>query len=126
MLTPPRGRVSQPNEVASERDTQEFPRHGFEVVQQIAKTTNGEMPSPDAFQSVRCSDISRNGISFYRRTPLQYAELVVALGESPRLIYVKARVVHTTKEDSSGYECYRIECQFTGRVEMPDQIITVE
>lgn len=100
------------------REKRLLPRYTFGLEQQIAEIQDGALPSPDAFESVRCVDISRGGFAFYRKTLPASGEIVIALGEPPDLTYLTARIVQSATIDRYGHTFFRIGCQFNDRVEV--------
>ncbi len=52
-------------------------------------------------------------------------EYVVALGKTPNLIYVCARVVHIRQFLHKGQLRYRVGCQFTGRARFEQSTLRV-
>ncbi len=91
-------------------------RYAFGAVQEIAEVADGKMPSHDAFERIRCVDISRAGFSFYRPTRPKHESLVVSLGDTPDRTYLSVRVVQAMKQVRDGHELYRIGCEFTARL----------
>ena len=92
-------------------------RHSFGVEQRIAGLIDGQMPSPSDFETVRCIDISQDGIGFYQKTRPDYQELVVGLGIPPQVVYMTARVAHVEMIELCGTLVFRVGCEFTGRAE---------
>ena len=109
---------------ASMQDSRSTSRQTFGVEQQIARLTRGTLPTPDAFQSVRCVDISPDGFAFYQATRPDFDELVVALGLAPDWAYLTARVVHTELIELCGHLAFRVGCRFTGHLRLCEQTQT--
>lgn len=107
---------SRRNPKAPRPENRRLKRYPFSVEQRIAEIVDGQMPAPDKFESVRCTDISQGGFGFYRRTLPQGSEVVVALGKAPNLVYLTARVVQSRVVKQDGQPVFRIGCQFTGRM----------
>ncbi|MHB0959580.1 MAG: hypothetical protein ACYC6N_32065 [Pirellulaceae bacterium] len=106
------------------QESRKTSRYTFSVEQKIARIVGGELPTLDAFESVRCADISRCGFSFYQPTRPDFAELVVALGLAPDLVYLVARVVHAEMIEMCGSLIFRVGCCFTGSAQWDDQTQT--
>ncbi len=112
--------------VSQAQENRLLPRYPFGLVQQIAEIVDGEMPSPEAFESVRCVDISRGGFAFYRKALPNSSELVVALGEAPNFVYLSAIIVESAHEDRFGHTFFRCGCKFTGRVELKEHSLALK
>lgn len=107
------------------QDNRTTSRQTFGVEQQIARLTHGAMPTPDAFQSVRCADISPDGFAFYQATRPDFDELVAALGLAPDCVYLTARVVHIELIELCGHLAFRVGCRFTGHLQLCEQTQTL-
>jgi len=103
------------------QDNRSSSRQTFGVEQQIARLVHGVLPTPDAFHSVRCADISPAGFAFYQATRPDFEELVVALGLPPDLVYMTARVVHTELIELCGHLAFRVGCRFTGQLQLSEK-----
>jgi hypothetical protein len=69
-------------------------RKVYPVVQSFAPFSGLRLPKKSAFRQVACRDISTSGISLIMPVKPESDQVVFALGKSPRLVYVTARVVH--------------------------------
>ncbi len=105
---------------ASDPENRRLHRYSFGIEQQIAEIVNGVIPPLDAFEGVRCVDVSSQGFAFYRRTLPESSELIVAVGEGPDVTYLTAHVVHSSMLERWGHTFFRIGCQFTGHMDLPD------
>lgn len=90
-------------------------RHEFSYDQLVAVVADGKMPSLGDFRTVPCENLSCGGIAFCLDQEPGGDEYVIALGHPRELIYVCARVVHTSKVCCEGQVWYRVGCQFTDR-----------
>jgi hypothetical protein len=106
------------------RDNRSTSRQTFGVEQQIARVTGSVLPTPDAFQCVRCADISPHGFAFYQATRPDFDELAVALGLPPDLVYFTARVIHTELIELCGHLAFGVGCRFTGQLQLCEQTQT--
>ena len=100
-------------------ETQELrsgPRHEFPYVQKVAPMVGGKLPSAEKFFPVRCRNVSGGGIAVVLDSPPDFDQLVIALGVSPSVRHVTARVVRTERFEENGWTRYLVGCQFIGRV----------
>jgi hypothetical protein len=73
------------------------------------------LPPPSVFYEVRCQDISENGFSFLSPTVPTTSAVAIALGTNEPHLFMKARLVHFSRQDRDDGLVYQIGCQFTGR-----------
>jgi PAS domain S-box-containing protein len=95
------------------------PRRAFNYLQRIAPMIDGKLPDRGCFQIVACHDISSGGFSFISTRPPGHSSFVVALGTSPVVIYLIARVAHVTSVQNDDKTCYLIGCEYVGRADYP-------
>jgi len=67
-------------------------RQPFESTQRIALRRGPELPDDSEFVEVHCSDLTRQGFSFFLPSRPTFDVLVAAFGSPPNLIYLAARV----------------------------------
>jgi hypothetical protein len=91
------------------------PRWSYPVTQLIAFHDEHQLPTKEMLQPVRCGDISMGGISFFVSEAPTKEHCTLVLGRAPRLIFVKARVVHVERPEAPQSE-WRIGCQFIAKV----------
>lgn len=100
-------------------------RHEFPYEQLVAELTEGRMPGLGDFQRVPCDNVSGSGIAFYLEQKPAVDEYVVALGSTPDLTYLCARVVHSQRVPRQGQLRYRVGCQLTGRARLDRNTLRV-
>ncbi|HEV3418263.1 MAG TPA: PAS domain S-box protein [Pirellulales bacterium] len=93
------------------------PRRSFNYLQRIAPMVNGNLPDRGHFHVVPCHDISSGGFSFISTHPPGHSSFVVALGTSPVLIYLIARVAHVTSVQQDEKTRYLVGCEYVGRAD---------
>ncbi len=93
-------------------------RHCFGVEQRVAPLVEGRVPALEDFEQVRCIDFSRDGIGFYYHCRPDFQELVVALGLSPNITYMAARIMHVEMIELCGNLIFRVGCKFTQLAEL--------
>lgn len=98
-------------------EKRQWPRYPYGVIQRIGQVIDGRLPRRDALERVRCADLSRGGLLFYRSLPLAGDKIVVGFGEPGDEIYFLARVAHCSEVKQWGLPCYRIGCKLTARVQ---------
>ena len=91
-------------------------RRRFPHKQSIAPYHGGCLPSRASFKEVACRDLSEQGFSFLATSVPDFDCVVVALGVSPELIYMTARVANRVRISEGPPPLYRIGCRFTGRL----------
>lgn len=91
-------------------------RRRFPHKQFIAPYHSGCLPSRASFKEVVCRDVSEQGFSFLASSAPDFDCVVVALGVSPDLIYMTARVANRILISEGAPPLYRIGCRFTGRL----------
>ena len=96
-------------------------RFTFNASQRIAPCTgeSGALPTTEDYVTVRCFDLSRNGISYILPQPPAYDTVVVELSLPKQRLYLKARVAHITGMTLDGKFVFQVGCEFTGRVPSP-------
>jgi hypothetical protein len=70
------------------------PRQPFPTVQWIAPDYERDVPPPEALVEVCCRDLTQAGFSFFWPTPPRFQRFIVAFGQPPARLYVKAQVVY--------------------------------
>jgi hypothetical protein len=95
-------------------------RYAF-ASKEIAKMIGGMVPAPDAFEAVRCADISRDGFAFYQAMRPDFEQVMVALGLAPDFVYLRARVAHTELIEMCGSLVFRVGCRFNGCADWDEQ-----
>lgn len=87
-------RVTAPEGMGSEMDERrQEKRFPFVGLQWVAAWDGRHFPAAEAFQQVRCHDLSCQGFSFVVPRPLAQPQLVAGFGQRPDLIYVAAEQV---------------------------------
>ena len=92
------------------------PRWPYPVIQLVAFHDEDQQPTKKMLRAVRCHDISLSGISFFLSSPPPLKHCTVVLGRQPKMIFVRARVVHYEAQGASLRE-WKIGCQFIEKVE---------
>ncbi len=92
-------------------------RRAFDYRQFVAPYNGGSLPSKATFREVTCQDISATGFSFYSSQLPDFDSLVVALGVSPNVTYMSARIVNRAQVADDPAPMYRIGCRFSGKVQ---------
>jgi diguanylate cyclase (GGDEF)-like protein len=99
-------------------------RHPFDSVQQVAVYHGGTgIPPAHAFNPMRSSDISANGISLISDSAPDFRAVVVRLGSGDQMRYMVANVVNVTAISADEPTQYRIGCAFVSRLEGEDEAI---
>lgn len=91
-------------------------RQPFRVLQRVASCSDGKVPADSAFSRVRCHDLSRSGIAFDTTRPPLEEMLVIALGDGPTTIYVRARVANSMRIMVGTTPMFRVGCEFLERI----------
>jgi diguanylate cyclase (GGDEF)-like protein len=99
-------------------------RHPFDSVQQVAIYHGGTgIPPAHAFNPMRSSDISANGISLISESAPDFRAVVVRLGSGAQTRYMVANVVNVTALSADEPTQYRIGCAFVSSLELDDGAI---
>lgn len=77
-----------------EDDQRRLRRQPFPVKQWIAPKSGPGFPQDSEFVEVLCHDLTSDGFSFFLDDPPDFESLVAALGIPPKLVYLRAKVVH--------------------------------
>jgi PAS domain S-box-containing protein len=96
-------------------DRRNATRRSYPYEQSVAPIYEHKLPPREAFQRVRCHNISSRGISFLSEVPPDYEELVIGLGHGNFLTYLTGRVIHVTISKVDGREVYIVGSAFAGR-----------
>jgi diguanylate cyclase len=119
---PPAGEASQPaaTEAPGGRgaERRKHERRAFPATQSVAPFTHGRLPTPAMFREVQCADVSSSGFSFITDERPSCESVVVEFGVPPNLMYLSAKVVHTTASDSPEGTRYKVGCRFSGRLQL--------
>jgi hypothetical protein len=100
----------------SGRERRKRERRPFTVMQRVAPCPDGRAPAEYTFSRVRCHDISRSGISFDTTQPPLHEYFVIALGDGPATIYVRARVANSMRIMVGKTPMFRVDCEFLERM----------
>jgi hypothetical protein len=111
---PPRRGNFAPDELKT--DQRKNRRAIYTRSQRVAPFLGDSFPSDDAFQTVRCRDISASGVSFFSPTPMTIQTLVVELCGDGETSHLLADVVHSTMIQVDGGPMYIVGCSFAGRL----------
>ncbi len=90
-------------------------RHPYPYRQRFAPILGGRLPRLEEFAMVECHDISAGGAAFYYDRVPEFKELVLALGQPPRVSEVVCRVVRVAGAQRDGRKRYLVGCRFVGR-----------
>jgi diguanylate cyclase (GGDEF)-like protein len=106
------------DEVKAIEPDQGLVRHPYETEQQVAVYHGGtEIPPPEAFRSVRSSDISARGISFVCDSRPDCKAFVVRLATGSQPQFMVANVANVTPLSKQEPIQYRVGCAFVARLE---------
>lgn len=105
-----------PEEEVRGSDRRAATRRHFAQKQFVAPYHGGCLPGRVSFREVTCQDISATGFSFLSPQLPDFESLVVALGVSPNMTYMTARVVNRIQLADDPVPLYRIGCRFSGRI----------
>jgi hypothetical protein len=112
-------RIIQPHEQDSppvrQSERRRDPRWPYRVTQMVAFHGESQKAAKEMLQAVRCHDISLSGISFFLSAPPKSQHCTLFLGRTPRLIVVKARVVHSEPVEDSP-NTWIIGCEFVEKL----------
>lgn len=86
-------------------------RRRFPHKQYIASYFGGCLPSRASFKEFVCCDLSERGFSFLASSAPDFDCVVIALGVSPDLIYMTARVANRVRISAGPSPLYRIGCR---------------
>jgi len=89
-------------------------RFAYNVVQSMAPFDGTNLPKKVAFCQVYIHDLSTTGISFLLPQPPDFEYVVVALGKSPTITYLTARVVNHRPAKKGVF----VGCAFLAKVEL--------
>jgi hypothetical protein len=92
-------------------------RHAYDTYEYAAPLDDGQLPAAEAFQPVRCHDISGDGISYFVEDAPQYDTVVISVGHSRRNLFVIAKVGHSRAAYKYGRVGYLVGCQFLQRLD---------
>ena len=93
-------------------------RKSYPVKQFVAFHDPSQTPTKEMFREVLCQDISTSGMSFYLTDRPTADHCTIALGRTPGLIFVRAKVIHSGPYLGPNKE-WVIGCQFLSKVEKP-------
>jgi hypothetical protein len=105
-----------------EPELRQYPRRPYPVTQLVAFHEEGQQPTKEMLQAVRCHDISLGGISFFLSGPPPQKHCTLVLGRPPGLIFVRARVAHCEAHGTSMRE-WKVGCEF---IEKAESMIAME
>ncbi|MGE0761174.1 MAG: PAS domain S-box protein [Pirellulaceae bacterium] len=106
-----------PSDVPADRRSHN--RHPYSRIQSVAPCMNGQLPERGHFRAVRCHDISPKGFSFLLAAEPDFDELVAAFGSAQTRIFLRSRVVHSTRFRHDGRSVLLVGCEYIGRVRLP-------
>jgi hypothetical protein len=95
-------------------------RRDFRYLQWAAPCQEDTLPDRRSFRQVRCSDISRGGMSYYTDRPPLDEFLVVGLGTSKETIWLRCKVANCVRVDEDK-GAFRIGCEFIERLDLPPE-----
>jgi len=101
---------------AKDRDRRKSSRWTYECVQRIAVFDGVNLPPIESFHLVRCMDLSTSGMSYYSLTKPDYRQVVLALSDFERTLYVIASVRHWRAGFWMRRQQFLVGCQFERRV----------
>ena len=85
------------------------------MTQLVAFHAENQPATKEMLQPVECHDISLGGISFFMSSSPPSEYCTVILGRPPALIFVRARVTHSEKENE--LRRWKIGCKFIDKVD---------
>jgi hypothetical protein len=100
----------------SEDERRVDPRWSYPVIQLVAFHGEDDPVTKEMLQAVRCNDISLGGISFFLPSPPASKHCTLVLGRAPRLMFIRAMVVHCQATGASLPE-WIVGCQFLQKVD---------
>ena len=93
-------------------------REEFDCTRMIAIWDGETQLCESDFQPTLCRDLSANGLAFWINDRPSAGHVVVQVDVNDELIYLKARIAHTTPEFASGRPAFLVGCEFRGRLEL--------
>lgn len=93
-------------------------RRAYPYVQAVAPIVGKDLPPRSTFREVRCRDISPAGFSYLSPVSPKHRQVVVAFGSAPRLIYLKAEIIHVSPAKYNGVNVFHVGCRYLHRVEL--------
>ncbi len=82
----------------------------------MAPQKPGVRPDQLTYEEVQFYDISAGGVSFRMLKRPNYDTVVLALGMSPNVHYISAKIVNVAEYDDGGRPAYQIGCRFVERL----------
>ncbi|HEV3339328.1 MAG TPA: PilZ domain-containing protein [Pirellulales bacterium] len=102
---------------ASEDDRRQSKRMSYPCAAMVANYQSPDVPSKEAFWTVRCRDLSRGGVSFYSPIKPLASSLLISLGSAHTLSCLLAcRVVYCAYVGDHGQPRYLVGCEFMERL----------
>ena len=91
-------------------------RRPYPYMQLVAPIYGNAPPAPEAFQEVKCHDISSRGFAFLTGSKPDFDKVVVAFGTAPTVVHLTAEIRHATLKPDKHPAQYVVGCRYTGRV----------
>ena len=93
-------------------------RFAYDCVQSVLAwhPNDVHLPSISDGITVRCHDISGQGISFFWPSEPDFDHLIISLGNDQDLLFMAAQVMHFKPIDLHGVTTYLVGCRFIRRV----------
>jgi hypothetical protein len=92
-------------------------RRPYPYYQFVAPFRDSQMPPPEAFQQVRCHDISTGGFSYFTPHLPDHDVIVAAFGTAPDFTYLTAQIRYAKRVTQGARAMFQIGCQFLGRID---------
>lgn len=100
-----------------EQERRQSKRMSYACAAMVANYHAPDVPTKDAFWTVRCRDLSRGGVSFYSPVKPASSTMVISLGSSQTLSCLLAcRVVYCAYVGDQGQPHYLVGCEFMERL----------
>jgi hypothetical protein len=100
---------------ATPDDRRDSTRRPYDCVQLMAYFDGKNFPAQEAFDRVRCHDLSPHGFSFLTSSEPRDPFVIVALGDLPWSMFI-AEIRNISQLDEQDRTEYRIGCQFINRI----------
>jgi hypothetical protein len=93
-------------------------RFAYDCVQSVIPwlPNDTRLPTIDDGVTVRCHDISGQGISFFWPSEPDFEHLIISLGNDQDLLFMAAHVMHFKPIDMHGVTTYLVGCRFIRRM----------
>ena len=105
----------RPESVVENRRRQH--REEFDSTRVIAFWDGETLLDESNFQPTLCRDLSTNGLAFWVDQKPRDKYVAVRFDVNGEMVYLKARIAHSSPEFASGRPAFLVGCEFVGRLD---------